>query len=88
MADDATAVADEKLEQTVTLEDAGPAQKKITIEIPESRIKEKIEDSYGSLRDDAVLPGFAHTSVVDAIAQSIGSPNPAQSKVMSTQTSL
>ncbi|MEL6427016.1 MAG: NAD(P)H-binding protein [Pseudomonadota bacterium] len=37
---------------------------------------------------DAVLPGFAHTSVVDAIAQSIGSPNPAQSKVMSTQTSL
>ncbi|MEM1099171.1 MAG: trigger factor, partial [Planctomycetota bacterium] len=48
----------EKLEQTVTLEDAGPAQKKITIEIPESRIKEKIEDSYGSLRDDAVLPGF------------------------------
>ncbi|MEM9752711.1 MAG: trigger factor [Planctomycetota bacterium] len=58
MADDATAVADEKLEQTVTLEDAGPAQKKITIEIPESRIKEKIEDSYGSLRDDAVLPGF------------------------------
>jgi trigger factor len=48
----------EKLEQTVTLEDAGPAQKKITIEIPESRIKEKIEDSFGSLRDDAVLPGF------------------------------
>lgn len=48
----------EKLEQTVTLEDAGPAQKKITIEIPESRIKEKIESSYGSLRDDAVLPGF------------------------------
>ncbi|MEM7577729.1 MAG: trigger factor, partial [Planctomycetota bacterium] len=48
----------EKLDQIVKLEDAGPAQKKITIEIPESRIKEKIEDSYGSLRDDAVLPGF------------------------------
>ncbi len=62
MADDATAVAEtpeaEKLEQNVTVEDAGPARKTITIEVPESRIKDKIEETYGTLRDDAVLPGF------------------------------
>jgi trigger factor len=47
-----------KLEQTVTVEDSGPARKALTIEIPESRIKEKIESSFVRLRDDAVLPGF------------------------------
>ncbi len=45
-------------EQTVTIEDAGPALKRLTIELPESRIKQKIEETYGNLRDEAVLPGF------------------------------
>jgi len=62
MADDSTAVADaeteEKPEQTVTIEDAGPALKRLTIELPESRIKAKIEDTFTTLRNDAVLPGF------------------------------
>ncbi|GAB4187551.1 MAG: trigger factor [Phycisphaeraceae bacterium] len=62
MADETTAVADQteetKPEQTVTVEDAGPALKRITIELPESRIKDKIESMYKELRDDAVLPGF------------------------------
>lgn len=61
MADNATAVADateEKLEQAVKVEDSGPARKTITIEVPESRIKAKIEEMYGTLRSDAVLPGF------------------------------
>lgn len=59
MAEDKTAVADEKKpELTVKIEDAGPALKRLSIELPESRIKEKIESTYTQLRDDAVLPGF------------------------------
>lgn len=59
MAKDKTAVAEEtKPEQTVKVEDAGPALKRISVELPESRIKEKIESMYVELRDDAVLPGF------------------------------
>lgn len=49
---------DGKPEQKVTVEDAGPARKKLTIELPESRIKGKVEDTFKSLRDDAVIPGF------------------------------
>ncbi|MEM9882757.1 MAG: trigger factor, partial [Planctomycetota bacterium] len=50
--------AEEKPEQKVTVEDAGPALKKLTIELPESRIKGKTEELFGNLRDEAVLPGF------------------------------
>jgi trigger factor len=63
--DQATAVAEtegddaaERPEQTVTIEDVGPARKKLTIELPESRIKDKIEGTFKTLRDDAVIPGF------------------------------
>ncbi len=63
MAEDKTAVADKaaeetKPEQTVKIEDAGPALKRLSVELPESRIMEKIESMYTELRDDAVLPGF------------------------------
>ncbi|MEM6393720.1 MAG: trigger factor [Planctomycetota bacterium] len=47
-----------KLEQTVTVEDSGPAKKTLTIEVPESRIQDKIEDSYQTLSDEAAVPGF------------------------------
>lgn len=55
--DQSTAVA-EKPEQKVTVEDAGPARKRLIIELPEERIKAKIESTYDNLRDDAVIPGF------------------------------
>ena len=55
--DDATA-ADEKPAQTVTVEDAGPARKKLTIEVPEERIQEKLASLQTRLQDDAVIPGF------------------------------
>ncbi len=62
MAEDKTAVAEQneetKPKQDVKVEDAGPALKRLTIELPEERIKEKIESMYKELRDDAVLPGF------------------------------
>lgn len=54
-----TDVVDEaRGEQTVKVEDAGPALKRLTIELPESRIKEKIEATFSTLSSDALLPGF------------------------------
>lgn len=47
-----------KLEQKVTIQDAGPARKKITIEIPESRINDATEASFKELRGEATVPGF------------------------------
>ncbi|MBB6430966.1 trigger factor [Algisphaera agarilytica] len=55
---DAPDAEEARPEQTVKVEDAGPALKRLTIELPESRIKGKIEDTYTNLSNDAVLPGF------------------------------
>lgn len=54
----AAAGAAERAAQTVKVEDVGPARKKLTIEIPPDRVAKKIEENYGKLRGDAVLPGF------------------------------
>ncbi len=43
---------------TVTIKDAGPCKKKITIEIPEESIKAAADDKYDQLRKEAILPGF------------------------------
>lgn len=51
-----TAVAE--FEYPITIEDAGPAAKKITVEVPEDRIKAKIEEQFAELQEVAQLPGF------------------------------
>ncbi|MDY0356646.1 MAG: trigger factor [Sedimentisphaerales bacterium] len=43
---------------TVTVEDAGPCKKKVSIEVPEESIKEAIDEQYKELGREAVLPGF------------------------------
>ena len=66
MADDTTTAEEttnaeetkQALKFDVKIEDAGPACKSLTITIPEDQIKSKIEESFGTLEDDAVLPGF------------------------------
>ncbi len=65
MADESTAAAttdtpasEEALKFDVKIEDAGPACKALTITIPQDQIKKKIEAGYGTLEDDAVVPGF------------------------------
>jgi trigger factor len=59
MADDTNTEANEDgLKFELKIEDAGPACKSLTITIPEDEIKGKMEDSYGSLEDEAVVPGF------------------------------
>jgi trigger factor len=43
---------------TVTVEEAGPCKKKVTIEIPAESIKEATDGQYETLRKEAILPGF------------------------------
>ncbi|MDT8302731.1 MAG: trigger factor [Sedimentisphaerales bacterium] len=43
---------------TVTIEEAGPCKKKVSIEIPEEAIKMATDEQYKTLRKEAVLPGF------------------------------
>lgn len=47
-----------EFEYPITIEDSGPAAKKVSIEIPEDRIKTKIEEQFNELQEVAHLPGF------------------------------
>jgi trigger factor len=54
-----TAVAEQDAFQyPIQVEDAGPATKKVTVEIPEARIQEKLSEQFKDLRGQAALPGF------------------------------
>ncbi|MBA7687978.1 Trigger factor [subsurface metagenome] len=56
-----TAVEEEqstKLKNTVTIEEAGPCKKKVSIEIPEEKIKNATDEKYNDLRKEALVPGF------------------------------
>jgi len=46
------------LKNTVTIEEAGPCKKKVTIEIPEEEIKSAADERYETLRKEALVPGF------------------------------
>jgi trigger factor len=43
---------------TVTIEEAGPCKKKVSIEIPEEKIKNATDEKYKELRKEALVPGF------------------------------
>lgn len=43
---------------TATVEDIGPARKRLTIEVPAETITAKVEDGYSRLNTDAAIPGF------------------------------
>ncbi len=43
---------------TSTIEEAGAARKRIKIDIPAERIKGKLDEAFGELQRDAVMPGF------------------------------
>ncbi|HSV15182.1 MAG TPA: trigger factor [Tepidisphaeraceae bacterium] len=53
-----TAVAEEKFEYPIKIEDAGPATKKVSVEIPADRIKSKLDEQFKELRREAAIPGF------------------------------
>ena len=42
----------------ITLEEAGPARKRLVITIPADVVSAKIEESLGALRNQTVIPGF------------------------------
>ncbi|QDU33850.1 Trigger factor [Poriferisphaera corsica] len=52
------ATKEDRPELNVSVEDSGPARKMLKIVIPESRIKTKIEETFGTLQEDAQIPGF------------------------------
>ena len=59
MTDSAVAEAEQaEFVYPVTIEDAGVATKKVTVQIPESRISETLKSQFKELRGQAVLPGF------------------------------
>lgn len=61
MAENETAVAEEKDEEFVypiTVEDAGPGTKKVSVEIPRDRITTELEKQFKELRQQAAIPGF------------------------------
>jgi trigger factor len=54
----AVAEGEDTFSYPVTIEDAGPATKKVSVEIPEERIKEELTKQLKELRREAALPGF------------------------------
>lgn len=52
------ATEEQEYQYNVKVEDAGPATKKISIEIPPERIKTKIEEQFKEIRREAAIPGF------------------------------
>ena len=44
-------VQDNLPQSTITIEDAGAARKRIKIEVPEERVKAKIEEAFGELEE-------------------------------------
>ncbi len=62
MAEENTAVADsateEVYEYSIKIEDAGPATKKVSVEIPADRIKSVMAEQFKEVRSQAAIPGF------------------------------
>lgn len=49
---------EEPIPFSITIEDAGPATKKVTVEIPKERVAAQLAEQYKSIRQDAAIPGF------------------------------
>jgi trigger factor len=60
MAENEAAVAEkeEEFQYSIKIEDAGPATKKVVVEIPRQRIDEKLAEQLKELRSQASIPGF------------------------------
>src|SRR2546421_7764261 len=55
----ATAVQEkEEFNYPIRIEDAGPATKRVTIDIPPERIAAKMSEQFKELRSQAAIPGF------------------------------
>jgi trigger factor len=54
----AAAIEEQAFEYPVTIEDVGPATKRISVEIPRERIDAKLSEQFKELRQQAAIPGF------------------------------
>src|SRR3982750_2586081 len=54
----AVAVEEQKFQYPIKVEDAGPATKRVTVEIPQERIATKLTEQFKELRQQAAIPGF------------------------------
>jgi trigger factor len=54
----AVAAEEDAFQYPIKIEDAGPATKKVSVEIPEDRIKTKLDEQFKELRREAAIPGF------------------------------
>src|SRR3954467_6435023 len=52
------AQAEQPFQYAIKVEDAGPATKKVTVDIPQERIAEKLKEQFKELRQQAAIPGF------------------------------
>ena len=52
------ATEEQDYQYNVTVEDLGPGTKKISVEIPQDHIQEKLKEQYKELRSQAAIPGF------------------------------
>ena len=48
----------DEVKNVVSISDIGPCKKKISVEIPEEKIRAKLEEDYKELRREAAIPGF------------------------------
>jgi len=49
---------EQEFQYSIKVEDAGPATKKVTVEIPRERIEQKLVEQFKELRQQASIPGF------------------------------
>src|ERR1041384_5702162 len=54
----ADAQQEQEYQYDIKIEDAGPATKKVTVQIPKERINEKLTEQFKELRQQAAIPGF------------------------------
>ncbi len=54
----AVAESEETYQYSIRIEDAGPATKRVVVEIPKDRIDAKLAEQFKELRSQAAIPGF------------------------------
>jgi trigger factor len=64
-----TLQSEQTFDYPITIEDAGPAARRLTIEIPQERIAAKLAESFDELSEHATLPGFRAGKAPKALLQ-------------------
>ncbi len=52
------AVEEQPFEYAIRIEDAGPATKKVVVDIPKERVQQKLEEQFNDIRSQAAIQGF------------------------------